>query len=123
MGEQGPTRFDDVLCDALVAIRAMTTRRDGWEKAPPDERGRAIQLSRGLAGERRFALQTANEALLAKLDALRLSSEAQLRMLEGRTIPGDEELAGRLAGDVAAYESEAHRVDEKSESPPLESKE
>ena len=73
------------------------------------------ELGRGLAGERRYAKQVADEALVASIDALKVSAEAQLRMLGGRTTPGDEELAARLDADVAAYKTAAHAKDE----PPL----
>ncbi len=89
--------------DALAAIHAMVERGTGWEGAPPEEKGRAIELARGIAGERRYAKQAGNEALAVRLDALKESGEAQLRMLEGRTTPGDEELAARLASDAAEY--------------------
>jgi hypothetical protein len=103
MAEHPATRFDDLLLDAVRAIQAMAARSKAWEEAPAEEKGRAIELSRGVAGERRYAKQAGDEALLARLDALKASAEAQLRMLEGRTTPGDEELAARLASDADAY--------------------
>jgi hypothetical protein len=105
---QKPTRFDDVLLDALAAIQAIAERGKGWEGALAEEKGRAVELDRGLAGERRYALSTKNEAMLTQLEALKRSAEAQLRMLDGRTAPGDEELAVRLDADRAAYEKLAH---------------
>ncbi len=105
MEEQAATRFDDLLLDALAAIQAIVRRGKGWDGAPADEKGRAVELGRGVAGERRFAKQTGNEALDARLVALKASAEAQLRMLDGRTQPGDEELAARLDADTSAYKT------------------
>ena len=103
MAELPATRFDDLLLDAVKAIQAMVERGKGWEGALPEEKGRAVELGRGLAGERRYAKQAGDEALLARLESLKASAEAQLRMLDGRTTPGDEELAARLTDDIAAY--------------------
>jgi hypothetical protein len=112
MAQERPIRFDDLLLDAVTAIQAMVRRGTGWDGALPDEKGRAIELGRGLAGERRYAKQAGDEPLVLRLDALRASSEAQLRMLEGRTTPGDEELAGHLDSDAAEYAMVARRRDD-----------
>jgi hypothetical protein len=98
-----PIRFDDLLLDAVAAIQAMVARGKGWEDAPGDEKGRVAELVRGLAGERRHAKQAADPGLQADVDRLDASAHAQLRMLEGRTTLGDEELAERFNADVAAY--------------------
>jgi hypothetical protein len=103
MGQQAATRFDDLLLDAVSAIQAMVGRGTGWDGAAPEEKGRAIELGRGLAGERRYATQIGDTALVERLDALKASAQAQLRMLEGRTTPGDEELAVRFEADVVDY--------------------
>jgi hypothetical protein len=97
------TRFDDLLLDAVLAIQTMVSRGTGWEGAPPEEKGRAVELGRGIAGERRYAKHAEDAILLERLDALSASATAQLRMLEGRTTPGDEELAMRFAEDAKAY--------------------
>jgi hypothetical protein len=103
MAEQTATRFNDLLMEAVVAIQAMVQRGKGWDEASAEEKGRAVELGRGIAGERRYAKQVGDEVLLGRLDALKASAEAQLRMLEGRTTPGDEELATRLTADASAY--------------------
>jgi len=110
MEQQTATRFDDLLLEAVTAIQAMVRRGTGWDGAASDEKGRVVELGRGLAGERRYAKQAGDGALLDSLDALRQSAEAQLRMLEGRTVPGDEELAARFDADAAAYAEAAGRV-------------
>jgi hypothetical protein len=103
-GAQVPlTRFDDLLLDAVAAIQAMVKRGKGWEQALPEHKGRAVELARGLAGERRYAKQAGEVSLLPLLDALQVSAEAQLRMLEGRTTPGDEERAARLTEHANTY--------------------
>ena len=99
-----PTRFDDLLLEAVAAIQAMVARGKGWEGAEADEKGRIVELGRGLAGERRHAKQVGDEELEAHLARLDESSRAQLRMLQGQTTPGDEELAERFNADVTAYE-------------------
>jgi hypothetical protein len=101
------TRFDDLLLDAVTAIQTMVERGTGWEGAPPEEKGRAVELGRGIAGERRYAKQADDAGLLQRLDALQASATAQLRMLEGRTTPGDEELAARFTDDAKAYATAA----------------
>jgi len=106
---QQPTRFDDLLLDAVAAIQSIVRRGTGWDGADAEEKGRAIELGRGLAGELRFAHQTGNEALAARIDSLRASAQAQLRMVEGRTVPGDEELAARFEADTLAYSEAARR--------------
>jgi hypothetical protein len=103
MAHEPATRFDDLLLDAIAAIEAMVTRGTGWDGAPAEEKGRAAELGRGLAGERRYAKQAGHAALDTLLDSLKASAEARLRMLEGRTLPGDEELAARLGADAKAY--------------------
>jgi hypothetical protein len=103
MAEQAATRFDDLLLDAIAAIQAMVARGTGWDGAPPEEKGRAVELGRGVAGERRYAKLAKNEELLVHLYALEAAAEAQLRMLEGRTTPGDEDFAARLDESRAAY--------------------
>jgi hypothetical protein len=50
-----------------------------------------------------------NDALVDQIDTLRRSADAQLRMLDGRTTPGDEELAARLDDAAAAYEKMARQ--------------
>ncbi len=105
MSQAPVTRFDDLLLEAVTTIQAMARRGKGWDEASPEEKGRVYELGRGLAGERRYAKQANDEALVAGLEALKASAEAQLRMLEGRTVPGDEELAARLDADVATYET------------------
>jgi hypothetical protein len=85
----------------------MVRRGTGWEGAEPGDKGRVVELGRGLAGERRYGRQIGDPTLVERVDALRESAEAQLRMLEGRTAPGDEELAARFDADAAAYEEAA----------------
>jgi len=103
MADQTAIRFDDLLVEAVTAIQSMVRRGTGWEGALPEEKGRAIELDRGLAGELRYAKVMNEPALMGLVDALKMSAHAQLRMLEGRTTPGDEEVAGRFDSDVAAY--------------------
>ena len=110
MGEQIATRFDDLLLEAVAAIRAMAGRGTGWDAASPEEKGRAVELGRGIAGERRYAKQAGDAELLGELEALKSSAEAQLRMLDGRTVPGDEELATRFEADATAYASRVERT-------------
>lgn len=109
MAQELATRFDDLVLDAVTAIQAMVRRGTTWEGAELQEKGRVVELGRGLAGERRYALKVGDDGLAERLDALRASARAQLRMLEGKAIPGDEELAARLASDVAEYEKAAVR--------------
>ena len=111
MGQETAARFDDVLLDAVTVILAMATRNVGWDAAEADEKGRAIELARGLAGEARRARQRGDEALSAILETLKESASAQLRMLEGLTVPGDEALAGRLRADVDVYRQALQRED------------
>lgn len=103
MEQPHATRFDDLLLDAVEAIRSMVRRGTGWDGAEPEEKGRAVELERGLAGERRYAKQAGDKDLLGCLDDLKASAEAQLRMLEGLTTPGDEALAVRFEIDAKAY--------------------
>jgi hypothetical protein len=111
MPQQPAIRFDDLLLDAVTALQAMVLRGKGWEEAPSEEKGRVVELGRGLAGERRYAKQVGDDGLVASLDALKVSAEAQLRMLEGRTKPGDEELAAKLDADVAGYRALARSTE------------
>ena len=114
MAAQLPTRFDDLLLDAVHAIQEMGGAGKGWEGADPEQKGRAVELVRGLAGERRYAKQMGDAELLGRIERLEESSQAQLRMLEGRTTSGDEDLAGRLDSDVTSY-STAPRAAETGE--------
>ncbi len=118
MASQSAVRFDDLLLDAVAAIRGISTRGKGWDGATDAEKGRAVELGRGVAGERRYAKQTGDEVLLARVEALRLSAEARLRMLEGRTTPGDEEVAARFEADADAYGEHARAEVGRGSAPP-----
>ena len=83
MPQEPATRFDDLLLAAVAAIQAMTRRGKPWEETPEGDRGRAFELDRGIAGERRYARQAENQKLLLAIDALKASASARLRMLEG----------------------------------------
>jgi hypothetical protein len=109
MAEPTATRFDDLLMDAVGTIQTLAKRGKGWDVAEPEEKGRVVELGRGLAGERRYAKQIDDAELTLRIDDLKASAEAQLRMLEGRTTPGDEELAARLDADAAAYVTASKR--------------
>lgn len=111
MPRQRVTRFDDLLLDALTVIRAMLVRKIGWDDADPEEKGRALELERGLAGELRYARKEGNEALVLRLEALKRSAGARLRMLEGRTLPGDEDLALSFEEDAEAYAKAAPQAE------------
>jgi len=107
MPQEPATRFDDLLLDAVAAIQAMTRRGKPWEETPEGDRGRAFELDRGIAGERRYARQAENQKLLLAIDALKASASARLRMLEGLTTEGDEKLAKRLDKDAVRYATAA----------------
>jgi hypothetical protein len=109
MAQEIATRFDDLVLDAVTAIQAMARRGTGWDAAELQEKGRVVELGRGLAGERRYALKVGDAALVDRLEALRASARAQLRILEAKPSPGDDELAARLESDVAEYARVAGR--------------
>jgi hypothetical protein len=110
MTDANATRFDDLLMDAVGAIQLLAKQGKGWDVALPEEKGRVVELGRGLAGERRYAKQVGDSELTQRIEDLKASAEAQLRMLEGRTTPGDEELAARLDADATAYVTASRRA-------------
>ncbi len=118
MAQEIGTRFDDLVLDAVTVILALARRGKGWDAAKRKDKGRMIELGRGLAGERRYALKVGDAALVDRIDALRTSARAQLRMLEGNPDPGDAQLAARLESDVAEYQKAARR---EASSPPGQS--